>query len=326
MPRKEKPRAGSMAFYPRVKARSIIPKFNSFNGCETIAQCKPICYYGLKVGMSHVIAKNAHKNSSSYGQEIAVPVSIIETPDLKVIGARFYKQNKTISGKKAIFELLTQDATVSKKIKGNKSKKKIELDEVLKRKDEADDLVLITYLDTKSTTIGQKKPVIVEIPLSRKYDDKINYLKDKYLKTITINETFNIENYLDVKSITKGHGFTGPVKRFGIKVQRPKHKKQRVVGSIGPWHPATVMFTVPRAGQYGFHNRTTYNKKLLVIDNDVSKINPKSGFINYGVVRNNYTVVAGTIPGPSKRVVALRKSTRPIKNKTDVTDIKFVTK
>jgi large subunit ribosomal protein L3 len=328
MPKKYKPRAGSMAFYPRVKAKSIIPKFNSYNDFEKDESvCKPVSYYGLKVGMMQVTAKNAHKNTSSYGHEIVVPVTIIETPDLKVSGARFYKKKKPITGKDAVSEFLIFNALISKKIKGKKSTKKKEVDDFLKNKEHADDLVLLCYLDTKATTIGQKKPILVEIPLSGKFDDKITYFKDKLNKTIPISEVFDIDTNLDVKSITKGHGFTGPVKRFGIKIQRPKAQQiQRHVGSIGPWHPATVMHTVPRAGQYGFHNRTSYIKKLLVINSDVTKVNPKAGFKNYGVVRNTYVLLAGNVPGVSKRVVALRKSIRNPRSKLTLTDINIINK
>lgn len=324
MPRKEKPRAGSMAFYPRVKAKSIIPKFSSYNVIDN-TKVKPVCYYGVKVGMTHVLAKNAHKNSSTYGQEIVLPVSVIETPDMKVVGARFYKNFKSTFGKKSIFEFLNQDNLVNRLIKGKKSTKKIDLNEALKRKDEADDLVLLAYLDQSVTSSSQKKPTLVEINLSGEYDAKIEYLKEKYLKTISLKETFDSDIYLDVKSISKGHGTTGPVKRFGIKVHRPKAQQiQRHVGSIGPWHPATIMFTVPRAGQYGFHNRTSYNKKLLIIDNNLENVNVKAGFKNYGLVKNDYAVIAGNIPGPSKRVVVLRASNRPVRTKTEVTDIKFI--
>jgi len=328
MPKKYKPRAGSMAFYPRVRAKSIIPKFNSYNDFEKDQSvCKPVGYYGLKVGMMQVTAKNAHKNTSSYGHEIVVPVTVIETPDLKVSGARFYKKNKPITGKDTVSEFLIFNNLISKKIKGKKSTKKKEVDDFLKNKDKADDLVLLCYVDTSATTIGQKKPILVEIPLSGKFEDKIAYFKDKLNKTIPISEVFDIDTNLDVKSITKGHGFTGPVKRFGIKIQRPKAQQiQRHVGSIGPWHPATVMHTVPRAGQYGFHNRTSYIKKLLVIDSDVTKVNPKAGFKNYGVVKNTYVLLAGNVPGVSKRVVALRKSIRKPRTKLTLTDVNIINK
>jgi len=326
MPKKYKPRAGSMAFYPRVRARSIIPKFNSYNGLEKDESvCKPIAYYGLKVGMMQATAKNAHKNTSSYGHEVVLPVTVIETPDLKVSGARLYKNKKPITGKEAVSEFLKFDNLLLKKIKGKKSNDKKELDAFLKQTEKADDLVLLCYIDTKQTTIGQKKPVLVEIPLSGKFEDKISYFKEKFTKTLPISEVFDVDTNLDVKSISKGHGFTGPVKRFGIKIQRPKAQQiQRHVGSIGPWHPATIMHTVPRAGQHGFHNRVAYMKKLLMIGSDLEKVNPKAGFKKYGVVKNNYILVSGNVPGVTKRVVALRKSTRKPRSKLTVTDVNII--
>jgi len=323
-----KPREGSMAYYPRVRAKDIIPKFDNFGDFSSQKECKPLSFFGVKVGMTHIMAKDAHKNSSSYGSEIAVPVSIIETPTLKVIGARLYKSNSYVSGKKSIFEFIVRDNSVSKTIKGNKSKDKTNhIEEFIKKKDSADDLVLLCALEVKETTTGQKKPIIVEVQLSGTYDEKINYLKERLNKGITLNEMAKLDTYLDVKSITKGHGYTGPVKRFGIKVQRPKTQQhQRHVGSIGPWHPATVMFTVARAGQHGFHTRTTFNKKLITIESDPTKINRKGGFENYGVVKNNYALVAGTVPGPAKRVVALRNAIRPQRKMLEVVDISYIAK
>jgi ribosomal protein L3 len=31
---------------------------------------------------------------------------------------------------------------------------------------------------------------------------------------------------------------------------------------VGAWHPSRVQFTVPRAGQKGYHHRTEINKKI----------------------------------------------------------------
>ncbi len=254
-----------------------------------------------------------------------MPVTVIETPDLKVSGARLYKNKKPITGKEAVSEFLKFDNLLLKKIKGKKSNDKKELDAFLKQTEKADDLVLLCYIDTKQTTIGQKKPVLVEIPLSGKFEDKISYFKEKFTKTLPISEVFDVDTNLDVKSISKGHGFTGPVKRFGIKIQRPKAQQiQRHVGSIGPWHPATIMHTVPRAGQHGYHNRVAYMKKLLMIGSDLEKVNPKAGFKKYGVVKNNYILVSGNVPGVTKRVVALRKSTRKPRSKLTVTDVNII--
>ena len=71
------------------------------------------------------------------------------------------------------------------------------------------------------------------------------------------------------------------------------------------------MFTVARAGQMGYHNRTETNKKIIKMSKNVGEINPKSGFLNYGMVEGEYALIFGSLPGPAKRCVALRKSLRP---------------
>lgn len=323
-----KPRSGSMSFYPRVRASSIIPKFNSFGGIEkTIKGAKPLCFYAIKAGSTFVMAKNAKKGASSYGQEISVPVTVVETPDLKVIGARFYKGHNVNAGKKAAFEFSHQDTDFKKRVTGKKQNKTTTLEDALKNKDKADSLVLIATVNYKSTGAGQKKPVIVEIPLTGTYDEQIAYLKEKFNKTIAVDEVFKADDYLDVKSITTGYGTTGVVERFNVKVQRRKaNKSQRHVGGINPWHPATIMYTVARAGQYGFHNRTETNKKLIMIDSDFNKVNKKGGFKNYGLLKNKFVLIAGSTPGTTKRVVVLRHTFRPQKQKLEITDINYINK
>ena len=128
-----------------------------------------------------------------------------------------------------------------------------------------------------------------------------------------MDEVFKEGDFLDIKGVTKGKGFQGVIKRFGVKIQRPKAKTRRIVGSISPWNPSTVMFTVPRPGQMGYHNRTESNKKLVMISEDLDVINPKSGHTRYGLVKNKYGIILGSIPGPTKRCLAVRKGIRPEK-------------
>ncbi len=327
MGKRNKPRAGSMSFYPRVRAKNIVARFRSFGDEQKAKECKPLCYFAFKAGMVTIFAKNAKKKSSSYGQKIAVPATVIEAPDLKVVGARFYKEDQSVFKKSAVFEFTVFDKFLKKRVTGKKQKEKPNVEEVLKQKEKADSLRLLVSVNPKDTTIGQKKPHLLELPLSGSYEDQISYLKEKINKVITAEEVFKKDDLLDAKAVTIGHGFTGPVKRFGIKIERPKSQQiQRHVGCIGPWNPSTIMYTVPRAGQHGFYNRTTFNKKLLMIDKDAEKVLPKKGFKNYGIIKNNYFVVAGMIPGPVKRIVTLRKSIRKPKQRLEISEIENILK
>ena len=71
------------------------------------------------------------------------------------------------------------------------------------------------------------------------------------------------------------------------------------------------MFTIPRAGQMGFHQRTEYNKRILKIGENGSEITPEGGFPHYGVVRNEFVLVSGSVPGSVKRLIRMRDAIRP---------------
>lgn len=46
---------------------------------------------------------------------------------------------------------------------------------------------------------------------------------------------------IDTISVTKGKGFTGVIKRYGVKkLPRKTHRGLRRIGCIGSWHPSRV--------------------------------------------------------------------------------------
>jgi large subunit ribosomal protein L3 len=73
------------------------------------------------------------------------------------------------------------------------------------------------------------------------------------------------------------------------------------------------MYTVPRSGQMGYHRRTEFNKRILMISDDTSKINPSSGWHRFGLVRADYAVIEGSLPGTPKRPLFLRACAKPPK-------------
>jgi large subunit ribosomal protein L3 len=125
---------------------------------------------------------------------------------------------------------------------------------------------------------------------------------------------------VDVLGITRGKGVEGPVTRFGVKRKQHKSRKSvRAVGTLGPISPAVVMYTVARQGQRGFHQRTEYNKRILLMSSagkdDQKSINPSGGFKHFGLIRDDYVVLRGSVPGVPKRIVKLRQPMRETKRK-----------
>ena len=308
-----------MAFYPRKRARKETPTIKG-KGTEA----KALNFLVYKVGMTQVMGKNAHKGSPSLGQDVVMSATIIECPALKVFGIRAY--TKAEIGMEILGETITDnlDKELARKVlnfnkPNEKNKAKTEKKE--KKKTTIEDLEKqiehVTYftllVHTQPKKIGfKKKPDVTELIIGGTKEEQLNYAKEKIGKEIEIDDIFAEGDFLDIKGVTKGKGFQGVIKRFGVKIQRPKAKTRRIVGSISPWNPSTVMFTVPRPGQMGYHNRTESNKKLAMISTDVSKINPKAGYQQYGLVKNKYGIILGSIPGPTKRCLAVRKSVRPI--------------
>jgi len=79
------------------------------------------------------------------------------------------------------------------------------------------------------------------------------------------------------------------------------------------------MYTVPRAGQMGFHQRVDKNKRILAVSNaQQNPITPSGGFPHFGDVRGDYVIVRGSVPGPIKRLVDMRLPLYPRKQKVIV--------
>ena len=118
MSKKSGPRHGSLQFYPRVRAKRILPrgKWNSISS-EGVGL---LGFIGYKVGMKSAFVKDNTPNSLTKGQRITLPVTIIECPTIKIFSVRFYKNNKVIG------EVLNEniDKDLKKKIKLPKQKNK----------------------------------------------------------------------------------------------------------------------------------------------------------------------------------------------------------
>ncbi len=174
---------------------------------------------------------------------------------------------------------------------------------------------LLVAAQPRPAGVPKKKMDVMEVKIDGgTIEEQFEHAKKLLGKTVSVTEAFKEGQFVDVISVTKGKGFQGPVKRWGVKILPHKSRKtKRGVAAIGPWKPSRVLYSVPRAGQMGYHQRTEYNKRVLKIGADGSEVSPKGGFLRYGPVRGTYVLLDGSLPGPAKRLIRLRYPARPPK-------------
>jgi len=296
MPTRKSPRKGSLQFWPRKRVNKFLPSVN-WNAIDSGKNLKGfICY---KVGMKSAFVKDNTPNSMTKGKKIVIPVTILECPSMKIFSVRFYKDGKVAK------EILASglDKELKRKVKLPKKSSEMKFEE-------CDDVRVICYSGVKKTGL-KKKPDMIELGLVGSVEDKINFIKEKLGKEISIEDIFEKGQLVDLRGLTKGKGLSGPVKRFGIQLKDHKSEKgRRRPGSIGPWHPARVTFRVPMAGQLGMFTRVVYNNMIIDLGKSENKF---KNIKNYGDVKTDYLIVAGSIQGPAKRQLLITAPLRETK-------------
>jgi large subunit ribosomal protein L3 len=308
MPQRKRPSRGSKAFYPRKRAKRIYPRIKSWPKSK---ETKPLGFAGYKAGMSHVMLIDTNPNSTTKGQQITRPITILDCPPLSVFGFRFYTKNKSS------FDVFSEktNKNLSRKIKLSKKPKNIE-EQLKKTPKNISKIHLICY-----TNPGfKKKPEVFEIALGGSVEEQLKYAKEILGKEIKVSDIFKEGDLVDVSAVTKGKGFEGPIKRFGAKHHgRKAQQMRRHVAPLGQNEPGKVRWTIPQAGQTGFQTRTEINKRILKISNG---FDVKGDFINYGKVSGDFILLDGCVPGSKKRLIRLRFATRP--KKVYPIDIKYI--
>lgn len=305
-----RPRFGSMGVWPRVRAKSTLARVRS---TPISKEAKPLAFAAYKAGMTKVLATGIDKNKRSANITTSVPVTILECPPMKIASARLYKKGEnglvvdTQLNFKTEKELLRKQpaAKTTEKLASEKDIEKLKADDY-------DDITIQVYTQPKLTNI-KKTPEIFEVKLGGSNQEKLDYIKNNIHKPISAVDTFKEGQLVDLHAVTTGRGFQGPVKRFGIGLKPTKSEKgRRNPGSLGGWKgQAHVMYRVAHAGQTGYHQRTQYNNLLLKMGDKPEDVNLKGGIIRFGVIKNPYILIAGTVPGPKKRLVTITQPIRP---------------
>jgi large subunit ribosomal protein L3e len=336
----EEPRSGSLGFLPRKRCARHRGKIKSFPKDNSSDAVHLTGFMGYKAGMTHIVRDVDKPGSKLHKKETVEAVTILETPPLVVAGVvgyiktprglrslntvwaghlneeirrRFYK-NWYRSKKKAFTKYAAKFADED----GKSAKEELE-----RMKKHCAVIRVICHTQIKKVKLRQKKAHVMEIQVNGgSIEEKVDFAYGLFEKTVDFSSVFEQDEMIDTVAVTKGHGFEGVITRWGVsRLPRKTHRGLRKVACIGSWHPSRVSFTVPRAGQSGYHHRTEINKKIYRIgkagdetscttETDLTKksITPLGGFPHYGVINEDWVMLKGCVTGPKKRVITLRKS------------------
>jgi large subunit ribosomal protein L3e len=360
----EKPRRGNLAYLPKRRTKHHRGRIRHFPKDDVHAPIHLTAFVGYKAGMTHVTRHHEKREAKKLiKKDIVEAVTIIETPPIKVVGLvgyietprgmrqlstvwaqhlpdevkrRFYK-NWTQSKKKAFSKY------VQRWQEDEKSKKSIHRDlERMKKYCTVIRVLVSTQLSLLN--FRQRKAHILEIQVNGgTVAQKVDWSVKKLEQLVSVGEVFQNDQMVDTIGVTKGHGTTGVIKRFGVtRMPRKTHRGLRKVGCIGAWHPAAVKWTVARTGQHGYHHRTEMNKKIYRVgagacrgvknnattEADVveKNITPLGGFPHYGVVNQDFLMLKGCVIGTKKRPILLRKPLFPNTTTaaTEHIEVKFI--
>ena len=304
------PRRGSLAYMPRVRAPRPVAHVRVWPA-DAILRLQG--FVGYKAGMTHVFMIDDRKGSLTAGQEIVMSATVIDVPPLVVCAIKLYGQ--TTRGFNTLMEVwsseLSKDlARVLVVPEKYDQQKALSEAEALVKDGKVVEMRLLSHTQPRLSSVPKKKPDLVEISIGGpSIGERWNRSKELLGKQIKVTDVFKEGEFVDVSAITKGKGFQGPVKRWGIKIlPRKQDDGARQVGTLGPWKPPRVMWTVPGPGQMGYNQRTDINKRILKLGVKGEEVTPSGGFMRYGPVKRDYVLLAGSIPGPAKRLVHLRRA------------------
>ena len=109
-------------------------------------------------------------------------------------------------------------------------------------------------------------------------------------------DTFTAGEKVDITGITKGHGYTGAIKRWNLHKLRMTHgvgPVHRQSGSMGVIDPARIFKNKKMAGQWGNEQVTILNLVAVKID-----------------AEKNLIAVKGAVPGAKGGIVFIRDSVK----------------
>ena len=193
------------------------------------------------------------------------------------------------------------------------------------------ELIPVTVVEVKPNVVLQKKSVETDgyDAVQLGYEDvkenrsnkpalghvkKANTSAKHYIKEFKEDEMLTLEvgsevkadifkagDVVDVQGTSKGHGYTGTIKRYNAHRGPESHggsKNVRHIGSLATTgrNNGRIEKNTPMPGQYGSVTRTNQNLTIVKVDAD-----------------EGYILIKGNVPGPKKGLVTIHTTVKPIK-------------
>ncbi len=308
------PRRGSMAYYPRGRAKSMEARIRAWPKLDS-EEPKILAHCGFKAGCVQIVSIDDRDKTPNAGKQLVSLGTVLVTPPVLILGIRGY--SKDHDGYHAEFDVYSNEIPKNMTKEISLKSKEGSLDDAEKKLNSIKEIFAIVAVSPSAAGLEQKKPYIFEAHVSGgDIQKQFNHVKELLGKEIKIDQIFETGANVDVAAITKGKGWQGVIQRMGAKRKQHKSRKTvREIGSLGPISPQNVMYTVPRAGQMGFHQRIEYDKRIMMIGNteeDKLKINPDGGYKHFGLVKGDFIILKGSVPGTYRRLIKLRSQIRNI--------------
>jgi len=345
-----------LGFLPRKRSTRHRGKCKAFPRDNATQSPHLTSFIGYKAGMTHIVRTVEKPGSKLNKKETVEPVTIIEAPPMTVVGIVGYIETpnglRTLTTVWAahlqhqVLRRFYRNWYKSKKKAFTKHNAKGQANpnrerELARIKKYCKVVRVLAHSDMAVLPLRQKKAHLMEIQINGgTVEQKVDFSFGLLEQTVPVSKVFTQDEMIDVIGITKGKGFEGVTTRWGTsRLPRKTHKGLRKVACIGAWHPSRVKYSVPRAGQNGYHHRTQINKKIYRVAapefdadgkqkldakekpianrsaatefdlTDKTKgITPLGGFPHYGVVKNDWIMLKGITVGPVKRAITLRKT------------------
>ncbi len=219
--------------------------------------------------MSHAFMVDYRKRSTTAGQEVSVPVTIVEVPPLRAVAARVYRRDPYGSRVVAESRGPAPSEDLTRRIPAHPESSSEAREEFSKTLGHEIRLLVHTQ-PALLDGVPSKIPELFEVRVGgEKFEDRRAFAVERIGKELSIDQLAKEGEFVDVIAVTKGKGFQGHTKRWGVKLQPRKNSKhRRMIGTLGPHNPSFVTYRIPQAGQMGYHRRTIYNIRVLKIVRD----------------------------------------------------------